>query len=263
MKSRCLHLISLVLLGMLFLLLPGVAAVAANNSTSGKQVPGTIADTWVMWPKEGQSTEFEAAIKQHATWRKNNGENFDWSVYQPVVGKDLSFYVIRSGHHQWKDFDTQAAWETKAKSGDSFQRQVGPYLARAEHYFAETDLAHSHWIDNKDYRYFSVTSYALKSGSHADRTDALNKIKKAISDENWTYPYEISNEIGGTEPMLIVVPMANYAAMADPDPSLMNVLAKSEGSDAAAATTMKQFGGTIEHASNTIYEYRPDLSTPK
>lgn len=264
MKARCLHSLSMVMmLGLMFLLCAGSAAVAADNAAPGKAVPGNIADTWVMWPKAGQTKAFEAALKQHAAWRKNAGEGFTWSIYQPIVGEDLTFYVIRSGEHQWKDFDGNAAWETSTKSGDTFEQHVGPYVARMEHYFSETDPEHSHWIDDKDYRYFSVTSYATKSGTRGERTDALNKIQKAIVDEKWPYPYEISNGIGGREPLMIVVPMKTYADMADPNPSLMTVLGKSLGSEAAAASTMKQFGGTVEQARTTIYEYRPDLSTPK
>ncbi len=265
MKARCLHSISMVMMLGFFVFLSCAAssAVAADNAASSKAVPGTIADTWVMWPKAGQAKAFEAALKQHAAWRKNAGEGFIWSIYQPIVGEDLTFYVIRSGEHQWKDFDANTAWETKAKSGDTFDQQVGPYLERVEHYFSETDTDHSHWIDDKDYRYFSVTSFATKSGTHADRTDALNKIQKAVIEEKWPYPYEISNGVGGREPLMIVIPMKTYADMADPNPSIMKVLSKSLGSDAAATAVMRQFGSSVEQARTTIYQYRPDLSTPK
>lgn len=262
MKVRCFQSTLMVMLGLVFMLSTGSIAVAAD-APSNKAAPGNVADVWIMWPKADKVKEFEAALKQHAAWRKTAGEGFVWSIYQPIVGDDLTFYVIRSGDHVWSDFDANAAWEAKSKANDTFDEKVAPYMSRLEHYFSETDSAHSHWIENKDYKYFSVTSYATKSGTHGDRADALGKIHKAIVDAKWPYPYEISNGVGGSEPLMLVIPMKSYADMAEPDPSLMKVLAKAEGSDAAAAATMKQFGATVGHPSTTIYQYRADLSTPQ
>lgn len=253
-----------ILMSLTFALFAFIAApVLAGGNTSTKAEPGTIASVWLLWVTPGKDKEFEAALKQYAAWRKSTGEGFNWSIYQPIVGEDLTYFAVRSDEHHWKDFDANAAWEAKNKAGDAYNEQVGPYTARVEHYFTETDSAHSHWIDSKDYKYFSVTRYYTKSGTYGERTDALNKIRKAAVDEKWPYPYDIRNLIGGKEPMQVVIPMKSYADMADPDPSLMKILAKSLGSDAEAAATMKQFGSTIDHTTNTIYEYRPDLSTPK
>ncbi|MGH8040429.1 MAG: hypothetical protein ACREPN_00090 [Rudaea sp.] len=248
----------------LFLLFTASTMTAgAAGKSEAKATPGTIADTWIMWPKAGEEKQFEAAVKQHAAWRKTAGEGFVWSIYQPIVGNDLAYYVIRTGDHHWKDFDKQAAWEAKTKAEDVYQANVGIHVAKTEHYFSDSDSKHSHWVDSKDYQFFSVTSFYTKSGTYGDRLDAMNKIQKAVIDEKWPYPYEFSYAIGGKEPLQLVIPMKNYADMADPDPSIMKILAKSLGSDAAAAATMKQFGGTIDHSSTTIYIYRPDLSTPK
>lgn len=246
----------------LFFAVTGSTAVAADTPAA-KSTRGPITDVWVIWPKPGQSKDFEAGLKAHAAWRKSAGEEFSWSIYQPVVGANLDFYVIRSEGHNWKDMDAEEAWSAKAKSDDAYEKQVGEHASRAEHYFSEDDVQHSHWVDSKDYKYFMVTSYRLKSGTRAERMDALNKIQKAVVDTKWPYPYAIENGVGGKEPMLIVVPMKSYADMADPEPSLMKVLAKSLGSDAAATETMKHFGASVDQTDSTVYLYRGDLSTPK
>ncbi len=250
------------MLMLLFMLLPGMSAVAAKKAAAA-DAPGTVATTWVFWPKAGEEKAFEQAIKTHAAWRKQAAEGFEWAVFQPIVGSDLSFYVIRSGSHQWKDFDANQAWEEKSNAGEAFEKQMGKLVARSEHYFSDTDTKQSHWIDSKDYKFFSVTSYFLKPGTAGERRDAISKITKAVVDEKWAYPYSISHVIGGKEPMQVVSPTKDYAGMADAEPSLMKVLSKSLGSDTAAAETMKQFGSSIDHMDTTIYRYRPDLSTPK
>ena len=250
------------MLTLVFLLLPGMAAVAADKTVS-KTTTGNIADRWVLWPKAGHEKEFEAAVKEHAAWRKKAGEPLDWLTYQPIVGTDLTYYVIRSDNHQWKEFDAEDAWSTKAKVNDAYNQQLAPHVARVEHFFEETDTAHSQWAESKDYKYVGVTSRHLKAGSRSEMTAALDKIQKAITDEKWPYHYRLAWLIGGGDTLRIVVPMKSYADMAEPNPSVHKVLAKALGSEDAANATMKQFGSSFEGGDYTVFAYRPDLSTQK
>lgn len=248
------------------MLLAACATAFAQDSKNAKpamEAQGTIADLWMFWPKVGKEAEFEAGIKKHFAWRKLAGDPFVWEFYQPVIGSDLGYYVVRSGMHAWKDLDSNKAWGAQAKSGMDFHTSVGPYVERWEHYFSELDTKHSNWIDSPDYKYFSVTNHTLKPGTYAERADAMNKIQKAVEDEKWPYPYSISYNIGGSDSMSIVSPMKSYAEMADPDPSIMKILSKSLGSESEAAATFKQFSSTIESSDHTIYAIRHDLSTPE
>jgi hypothetical protein len=251
------------LTSMLALIMMFVAAssLAAEKTESG-QAHGPIASTWLMWVKNGQAQQFQEAIKAHAAWRKQEGESFTWSVFQPVAGSDLSYYVVRTDGHHWKDFDANAAWEQEHDSTAQFRKQVGPYIQRMEHYFDEDDSKHSHWIPSKDYRYFGVTDYHFKPGSRATVKGVMDKIQKAVTDAKWPYSYAISHTIGGSGGVTIVEPMKSYADMADPEPSMMDILAKSLGSKKAAKAAMQDFGSSIKHYQYTVYVYRPDLSTP-
>ena len=260
MKARYCRSLLVAMLVPMFLLLPGTGAVAADKSMS-RTATGNIAERWLLWPKTGQTKEFEAALKEHAAWRKKAGESFSWTIYQPIVGSDLTYYVIRSDNHVWKDFDANDAWGTKAKAEDAYDQQVGTHVARAEHFFEETDARHSHWTENKDYKYFGVTTMRLKPGSRGDMMTALDRIQKAFNDEKWPYPYRLAWLIGGDDSLRIVIPMKSYAEMADPDPSVHKVLAKALGSEEAAGTTLKQFSGSFEDEQYTVFAIRPDLST--
>ena len=253
-------LITLLLALFAFAIAPGSAA---EKKAAGTEETGDISTTWLMWPKAGDGAKFESALKQHAAWRKSAGEGFDWRIYQPVVGQDLGYYVVRSTSHHWKDFDAQAEWGKTAKADEAFGRDVGPFLERTEHYFDETDVKDSHWIESDDYRYFGVTDYAPKSGTGADREDAIKKIHKAVTDAKWPYGYMIEYAIGGADQMSVIVGFKSYADMADPDPSMAKVLATSLGSEDAAKATLKKFSSSVEGSSYTVYEFRPELSTPK
>ncbi|MEO6076386.1 MAG: hypothetical protein ABIP56_06245 [Dokdonella sp.] len=255
--------ITLIALLLALFALTTTSASAADKKDAGMEKMGNIATMWLIWPKAGDEMKFESAVKQHAAWRKSAGENMVWQMYQPIVGKDLGYYVIRSGNHHWKDFDANAEWHKSAKADEAFSRDVGPFVERAEHYFEESDLKDSHWIESDDYRYFGVTNYTPKSGTGADREDAIKKIHKAVTDGKWPYGYQINYGIGGAEMMTVVVGYKSYADMAEPDPSMMKMLATSLGSEDAAKATLKQFGSSVDGSDYTVVESRPDLSTPK
>lgn len=249
-------------LALALLCLPMTAVVAAEKAATAAP-PGKIAELWLVWPKPGETQAFEAAIKSYVAWRKQAGEHFTWSAYEPVVGSDLSFYAFRSGGHDWKDLDDNSAWGMQAKAGQEFDRQVGPHVLRDEHFLQEADTDHSHWVDSDAYRYFGVTSLRLKSGARGEMEEALSKVHKAAMDSKWPRSYEISWQIGGRGPMMFVQPFKSYADMAEPDPPFMKVLARALGSEDAAKAAMKQLNGSFEDEQYTVYAYRPDLSTPK
>ncbi|HEY8587086.1 MAG TPA: hypothetical protein VIL60_10240 [Rhodanobacter sp.] len=239
----------------------GTSALAAEDPAP-QPAAGHIATSWIIWVKDGQSRQFEDAIKAYAAWRKNAGESFKWSIYEPVVGSDLNHYVIRSGMHQWKDFDANAAWSSQKQAGAEFDKQVGPFVKRVEHYFSEDDAEHSHWIDSKDYKYFGVSHYQFKPGTRATVKGVMDKVQKAVVGAKWPFSYSISEVIGGSGGTNIVSPMKSYAEMADPEPSLMDILTKSLGSKEKAMAAMNSFSTAIEDHSYTVYAYRADLSTP-
>jgi hypothetical protein len=240
-----------------------ILATAAGAADEKKPAPGKIAELWVFWPKEGHAAQFEAAAKAHLAWRKQAGETYSWTAYQPIVGDDLTHYVYRSGQHQWADLDANAAWEMKAGAQQQYEKDMGPHVARLEHYFTEDDLDHSLWHEGKQYRYLQVENLQLKPGAYGQVIDALNKVQKAAVDGKWPNSYAVSWTIGGSGGMTVVFPYENYAAMQEPDPTFMKVLATSLGSDEAAASTMKQLNESFEKSHTTIYAVRPDISTPK
>lgn len=240
-------------------LLFSTLAIAQQPERPG---PGNVADTWIMWPKDGRQMDFETAVRNHAAWRKQNGERFVWQIYQPIVGDDLTYYVIRSGGHHWADFDANREWGRSAKAGEEFDRTVGQHVARIEHYFDETLEQFSHWQESEDYRYFGVSELQLKPGMYGQMTDELAKLHKAAVDGNYSRSFSVLLNIGGDGGMLVVWPYRNYAEMAQPEPSIMKLMADSLGSEAAARETMTRLQSSFEDARFTIYVHRADLSTP-
>ncbi|MBS0589467.1 MAG: hypothetical protein JSR65_02375 [Proteobacteria bacterium] len=262
MNARCLrHLLALIL-GLLFVVTV-FPTFAADKPAAKMPTAGTISDRWVVWPKADHAREFEAAIKEYVAWMKKAGDAFDWAAYQPIVGTDLTYYVFRSDGHQWKDFDAEEVWRTKADDNAQFEKLVGPHVAKVEHFFVEFDADHSHTVGNpRDYKYYQGVTYRVKPGAGADAMAAIDKIHKALQSQKWAYPYRLEWQTGGRDGLRIVNQFKSYADMADPTPTVREVLTKALGAEDAAAT-LKQFGSSLERVDDTIGVSRPDLSTQK
>lgn len=179
------------------------------------------------------------------------------------MSSDLTCFVYRSGQHHWADFDAEQAWDLANKAGEMFNRDVAPHLERYEHYMAEEDYESSHWVESADYRYFMVTEHKLEPGKSAAMGDAVAKIHKGLQAGAWTQSYALSRDIGGPGGLTLAFPYKSYAAMEDPKPGFMEVLAKGMGSPDAAKAAIQQFDDSVAESDTTIYMVRPDLSTPK
>lgn len=235
----------------------------AADKMGTKKVQHNVADTWLFWPNHGQYQAFEAGLKKHVAWRKRTGDPFAWKVYEPVVGSDLDYYAILSGNHAWADMDREDAWGKKTDAGKQFRQDVGQHVQKMQHTFIVSDEKLSHWTNDDGYRYFGVYTYHFKAGHSADTRDVLKKLHEAVTSQNWPYSYRVRNTVGGSGNMTIVIPMKNWADMADPSPSLMQVMTKAMGSKQAAQNLIDKFTSAIKERDYTVYEYRADLSTPK
>lgn len=224
--------------------------------------PGPVTNTWFFWPKAGAEPAFEQGLRAHAAWRKAAGEGWTWEIYQPAVGADLGYYVVRSGGHPWSDLDANEEWNDSSRSFEKYMEQLGASVERVEHYLGLSDPKHSKWEEG-DYEYFGVTSLVLRPGAYGEMLEALDKVHKATVEKKWPRSYAIEWTIGGDGAMLLIVPYRSWAEMAEPEPALIQVLAEALGSMEAAAATMKQLGSSFGSESYTIYRRRPDLSTPK
>jgi len=244
--------------GFVALLLAAAWAPALAEEAS----PGEISTAWVFWVAPGHQAQFEAATKEHAAWRKSAGEGFHWTVYQPVVGKDLDHYVIRSRGHHWADLDTQAEWQMSSHAVEKYMEQMGPHVTRVEHYLGRDDEKHSHWIPG-DYRYIGLQRLQLVPGAYGRMTEALDKLVEAARAKNFPRSWGVTWAIGGEGRMVVATGFKNYADMAEPDPPFMKVMTDALGSAEAARSTMEQLQGSFSEADYTIYAIRPDLSTPE
>jgi hypothetical protein len=242
------------------LLLPFAAARAADQGKGEKEKPGAVTSSWAFWVQPGHEADFQAGLKAHAAWRKANGEGWDWHIFQPIVGDDLTYYVVRSGGHHWADFDAQSAWEQAHGAVAKYQEQMGKFVARVTHHLGKWDSEHSYWTANPDYRVFEVNELQMQPGSYGDVAELLGQFHKAAEDGKYSRSYGIEWPTGGSSDMTIVFPFVNWAGMETPEVGFMKVLADSLGSEDAAKAAMQQMNASfVSGGKTTVYVRRTDL----
>lgn len=246
----------ILVLAALFALMPMLAA--AQDDTAGK----TVASVWHMWPKAGQEAQFEQALKEHGAWRKQAGEGFKWEVYQPVAGADMAYYVVYSGQHAWADFDANRKWEMDSKSGEAFNRGVGPYLERYSHYFEDDETDLSYWNADGQFPMYEVTTMKFSPGQYGNFRREVTALRDAATAQKWSGNWSLASITGGDDDMTLVIPLRSYADMAGPTPSIMEMMAKQMGGMDQAMKTMTGIQSAIAAGNTTVYAHRPDLSTP-
>lgn len=240
----------------MFALLPLLASAQESKPASN------VSTAWYMWPKAGDIPQFEKALREHAAWRKKAGEDFTWNIYQPVAGDDISYYVVFSGNHSWADFDRNQKWEMDNRAQDAFNQNVGPLVERYSHYFYEDEADLSYWPATGQFPMYAVTRMKLGPGQYGNFRSGVSSAREAAEAQKFGGNWELRSITGGDDDMMLVIPYSNYADMAGPSPSFMEMMAKHMGGEDQAAKNMTAIQSAIEAGNTTLVIHRPDLSTP-
>ena len=56
-----------------------------------------LSDVWLVMPKAGMATQFEAAAKMHMAFRRDAGDSRDWEAYAATIGSNPMLYQWRTG----------------------------------------------------------------------------------------------------------------------------------------------------------------------
>lgn len=232
--------------------------------TISADMPRNLADAWIMVPNEGQADKFEAAFKKHIKFRLEKKDPRQWETYTPIVGDDLSYYVVRHCCSSWADIDSYRDWAVKAKVSEHWNKHVAPYVKRIEHYFDELDFANSHWPNsNSDFKYYAVTTYHVKMGTSGNIAQGKKALSDAAKAMKWPYSWSWAESIGGTNQLMLVIPYKSYADMAPPKVSFYQSVVNHLNDKAKADEMFKQWSSNFKSTNYSIYTMRTDLSMEK
>lgn len=242
-----------VAVSVLLLALPAVA----------QEEPGVINQVYVVKPKAGMAQQFEAALKQHCDWLRQQNETWTWWVWQTVAGEDLGQYIIGSYGHRFEDFDAHAelAQANRARWIANMSQYVESISGRIT--VSRTDISQLPPPPEGEAPppLVWVFEQHLRAGTEEAFNYAAKKIDKAIEKTNWPVYYRWFQVISGgyTPNFVLTVPSENWAGFKEPEKPFQAMLEEAYGRKEAGAL-LKLLREITKSEISWIFSYRPDLS---
>ena len=216
---------------------------------------------WGFTAKAGSEAGFEAALKSHMEFRKANGDPWDWSFYQTMVGKNVGSYMARSSGHSWTDFDAYYGSEFGEVANLHWGATVQPLVEESWNLVDQSDNDLSRLPESMDpYTLFNVTVFHLKPDQQMAFGEAIGKYKQVIMDNNFPFYWVVNFPAAGADgpTMALVMFAETWAEMAE-DPAVEAALVEELGEE-GAMELFEQFSGAFHSFENYIGMLRPDLS---
>jgi hypothetical protein len=212
-------------------------------------------------PEPGAASQLEAALEQHARWRRAHGDPWRWDVYEVVQGEDHGTYILRSTGHAWSDFDRYGNGFGQ-EAEQHWQATVAPMVASTETYVTERDTSLTHLPDDlSEYDLFDVYTYRIKPGHRGEFVEAYGKGFEAITQETDDRYYAMLRVRNGAHQgdTRVVVPRAGWADFETPDPTRSEIIREVYGQE-EARQAYDQLNGAYRAYENLVARYRPGLS---
>lgn len=242
-----------------FLVVLGLLVVLGAPVALAQQQPGPIAVVYFGQAKPGATAQLEEAMKQHFAWHRQQGDRWTWTTFQFASGERLGQYVIRSGNHNWADFDDAAGFLARDEA-DATQR-LAPHLASLSRVFTRSLFQISNWSPAEPPPMIAITEFRLKPGSDTEFLSVVGRIHEGLAKGNYAGKYAWSVRMLGDEGNVYVLasPRANWAAMEPSGPSFLEVLVRVYG-PAEAQSLLNRFYSTVRSSRTDLVRYRADLS---
>ena len=227
-----------------------------------KEIPN-VADFYMLKVKDGMEAKFESELKAHSTWRMENGDPWEWYVFQVLTGEYTGRYIIRSQNLFWEDYDNVG--EFYANAVQHYMETVTPLIDSFQAAIHEVSLELSRLPKNlNEYPLLEVFAYYLKPDGPEGFFGALGKIHQAIVQTEWPayYHFEMVRSGGFAPKVYLVIWHNNWADFKDPEKSMDEILVEVHGAE-ETAEIMKMFSESVHKMDSMVLVMRPDLSVLK
>lgn len=233
------------------LLLP--LAVAAQDG-------GNIARAIYFRAKPGMEKQLEEGAKKHMQWHRQQGDPWEWHVFQAVSGDETGMYIAVTFGHNWADFDTSPV-PSEADEADA-EVNIVPYVGRSvvRHYAFLADVSKP--LEGGGFTPLTqVISFHVRPGKQADFNYLVGKFHEAIGKTDWPVNYAwyalVDGGPGGT--YLLALPRENWAAFAQPEKPFPAMLEEAYGRQ-EAQSLLKKWGKILKGTESRTSRHRDDLS---
>ena len=241
------------------LLLTVSILILAFAASAGAQ-PGPIGQNILVKAKPGQEAQWEAAYKEHLKWHIDMNDSWGWTTFQMLSGPRAGEYFIRTGGHEWKDFDARG--DTEGKDSANYFETAGKY---SDSYTIWFDRIHRNLTripeDGGPYKIIEFTRVFVKSDMVPDFLAVVGKFHAAFEKTNSPNVYAtVQTETGGrTSNFMFVGLHDNYAGL-EQDPSAIPAMMEEVYGRQEAAAIFEEFQACVDSTESYIAVRRDDLT---
>ena len=225
--------------------------------------PKTVGEVLFLAVKPGTGADFEAGMKRHMQWHRQQNDAWAHIVWAIVNGERMGQYVVGSFGHDWKDFDDRESFEKEDMA--NAMPLIGPYIQSlvGSFYAVRPDLSLTPPSPGgQPSAMATVVTVLLKPGSSMEAEESIKEVNAAIKKSGWPAKpsawYQLLN--GGEGPTLVMVTArAKWADFQPPEKELGQMLGESYGK-MGAENLFHKFYGNIRSVRSEIIRFRSDLS---
>lgn len=234
----------------IWLPLLAVFCVSAPQSPAAAEEDSAllVTEEWSIPAKVGFSSEFMAALREHAIWRRDNGDPWTWEFYTSQAGREDAGVLLRSTNHKYAD----AAYvhsEFNKKAGKHWEETVAPYAGvGTRHLRFQTPVRY--WPDGT-YDYLLVSQVDVESDSAATLMKAAATLTDIVREAGLEVVYGLEYTWAGGGPAYQYVEGYKDWASTSPGSPLATKQHK---------VIVEKLG---EEEANATYEAAQMLHTPK
>lgn len=233
--------------------------VLAFAASAGAQ-SGPLGQNILVKPKPGQEGQWEAAYKEHLKWHADMNDSWNWVTYQMLSGPDAGQYFVRTGGHEWKDFDELGDME--AKDTANYYETAGKY---AESHTIWWDRTHRNLSRIPEgggpYKILEFTRVVVKPDMVADFLAVVGKYHAAFEKTSSPAVFATAQtETGGTISNFVFVGLhENYASL-EQDPGAIPAMMEEVYGRQEAEAIGDDFQACVESMKSYIAVRRDDLT---
>lgn len=221
---------------------------------------GPIGRMFVVQPKPGEAAAWEEAYKKHLDWHRSQNDKWNWTTYQIESGPRLGQYFIRTGGHEWADFDELG--EMGSQDAADYFSNAGKHEASSVSWFDRTHFEMSRLPEGGGpYNILEYTRVVVKPAKVPEFMNAVAKFHAAFEKTDSPAVYAIAQvESGGRTSNFAFVGLHESWAGLEQDPMAIPKMMEEVYGRQDAQAIAEDFWSTVEEMETFTLRRRPDLS---
>ena len=242
-----------------FLLVTVSILILAFAVSVGAQ-PGPIGQNILVKPKPGQEAQWEAAYKEHLKWHSDMNDTWGWTTYQMTSGPRAGQYFVRTGGHEWKDFDDRGDMEAKDQA--NFYETAGKHTESFVIWFDRIHRNLSRLPEGGGpYKVLEFTRVEVKPSMVPQFMKVVGKYHAALekTDSPLAYAFAQTESGGAPSNFLFVGLHSGFAALEQPPDALPKMMEEVYGGMEAAGI-FAEFWDCVNSLETYIAVRRDDLT---